>query len=70
MNPVKRLELIRRLKKLGFCGPFSGGKHSFMTRDRLKLRIPNPHKSDISKELLKELLRQAGVSKEDWDSTI
>jgi len=69
MNPVNRRELIQRLRKLGFKGPFSGGRHSFMMRGQLKLRIPNPHKEDISVGLLKEILRQAGISDDDLEKT-
>ncbi|MGQ9497493.1 MAG: type II toxin-antitoxin system HicA family toxin [Desulfotomaculales bacterium] len=68
MKPVGRQELIRRLRRLGFEGPFSGGKHSFMRRGRLKLRIPNPHhQEEIGPGLLREILRQAGISPDDWD---
>ncbi len=69
MKPVSRQELIRRLKTLGFTGPFGGGRHSFMCRGQLKLRIPNPHKGDIGIALLKEILRQAGISDKEWDNT-
>jgi hypothetical protein len=37
-----------------------------MMRGQLKLRIPNPHKRDISVSLLKEILRQAGISAGEW----
>jgi len=43
LGPVKRSELIRILRQLGFEGPFSGGKHAFMIRGEKTLRIPNPH---------------------------
>jgi len=52
IKPLKRRELIHNLKKLGFEGPFSGGKHQFMIKAKLTLTIPNPHKSEIGKELL------------------
>jgi hypothetical protein len=29
--------------------------------------IPNPHKGDISKNLLARLLREAGISREEWE---
>jgi len=32
MNPISRRELIKRLKTLGFTGPYSGGRHSFKAR--------------------------------------
>lgn len=58
--------LVKRLRRLGFDGPFSGGRHLFMTRDALTLRIPNPHRRDISKHLLAEILRQADISRDEW----
>jgi hypothetical protein len=38
-----------------------------MVKGGLKLRIPNPHRGDVSKDLLAEILRQAGISSEDWE---
>lgn len=29
---IKRSDLIANLKKLGFTGPYSGGKHQFMIK--------------------------------------
>ena len=69
MPSISRREVIRRPRLLGFEGPFSGGKHQFMIRRRHKLRIPNPHRQDINMVLVNELLRQAGVSRQEWDAT-
>jgi predicted RNA binding protein YcfA (HicA-like mRNA interferase family) len=60
-------KLIERFHELGFDGPYSGGRHLFMVKGSLKVRIPNPHQGDISKHLLAEILRQAGVSREEWN---
>jgi hypothetical protein len=38
-----------------------------MLKGDLMLRIPNPHQSDIGKELLARLLRQAGIDKDEWE---
>jgi len=65
---ISRKELIRKFKALGYDGPFSGGKHQFMIKGKQKIRIPNPHLSDIGVSLLKEILRQAGISLQDWNS--
>jgi len=66
---VSRRNLVRKFKNLGFIGPFSGGKHQFMVRRDLKIRVPNPHGSgEISDSLLREILRQAGISKQEWAS--
>jgi predicted RNA binding protein YcfA (HicA-like mRNA interferase family) len=59
-------DLIARFKELGWEGPVSGGKHRFMKKGAQKVRIPNPHGSDINLSLLSEILRQAGISKDDW----
>jgi predicted RNA binding protein YcfA (HicA-like mRNA interferase family) len=64
---ISRKELISKFKALGYSGPFSGGKHQFMTKGRQKIRIPNPHTGDISVSLLREILRQAGISSQEWD---
>lgn len=69
MNSISRTELIRRLRKLGFDGPYSGGRHSFMKRGSLKLRIPNPHQGDIDGSLLQQIIKQTGIRNEQWDST-
>ena len=59
-------KLIRTFKQLGFDGPYSGGRHLFMVRGDLKVRVPNPHEGDISRHLLSEILHQAGISSKDW----
>ena len=61
-------KLIQRFRKLGFDGPYSGGRHLFMVKGKLKVRIPNPHCGDISKHLVSEIIRQAGISQKQWDS--
>lgn len=43
MGPIARRDLIARLRALGFEGPFSGGRHLFMKKGQLKVRVPNPH---------------------------
>jgi predicted RNA binding protein YcfA (HicA-like mRNA interferase family) len=64
---IKRKDLVRFLKQLGFEGPYSGGKHQFMIKDDVTLRIPNPHQSDIGKELLVRILRQGRIEREEWE---
>jgi predicted RNA binding protein YcfA (HicA-like mRNA interferase family) len=67
-GPIRRRDLIVALRKLGFTGPFSGGRHEFMRRADLVLTIPNPHRGDIGRDLLARILRQAGISKSVWES--
>ncbi|MEO1376113.1 MAG: type II toxin-antitoxin system HicA family toxin [Cyanobacteria bacterium J06635_10] len=65
---ISRQDLIGYLKQIGFDGPYSGGKHQYMIRDELKLTIPNSHKADISVGLLSRILRQANISREEWEA--
>jgi hypothetical protein len=67
-GPTSRDQLIACLRRLRFEGPLAGGKHGFMIRDQLRVRIPNPHRGEIVRELLARILRQAAVSREDWES--
>jgi predicted RNA binding protein YcfA (HicA-like mRNA interferase family) len=59
--------LIICLRRLGFSGPYAGGKHEFMQRGGLSLTIPNPHGGDIGPSLLAQLLRQARITREEWE---
>lgn len=62
-------KLVQKFRQLGFVGPYTGGRHFFMKKSNLKIIIPNPHRGDISKHLIAELLRQAGISVEEWNGT-
>ena len=66
-GPTSRRTLIDYLKKYGFDGPFAGGKHQFMIKGNLRLTIPNPHQGDIGIDLLSKILKQAGISREEWN---
>ena len=68
VSTLARKELIRKFRALGYSGPFSGGKHQFMIKESQKIRIPNPHTGDVSASLVKEILRQAGISSQEWDN--
>jgi predicted RNA binding protein YcfA (HicA-like mRNA interferase family) len=65
--PVTRRALIARMRQLGFDGPHTGGKHEFMVKGQLRLTLPNPHQGEIGKDLLIRILRQAGISREEWE---
>jgi predicted RNA binding protein YcfA (HicA-like mRNA interferase family) len=67
-GPIKRKDLIRHLRQAGFEGPYVGGKHQFMRKGTVTVRIPNPHSADIGVELLSRILRQAGIHRDEWGS--
>lgn len=66
LSPISHRDFVLKLKKLGFEGPFSGGKHLFMIKSDLRITIPNPHKKEIGVDLLSRILKQAGISREEW----
>ena len=66
LAPLSRSDLIKRLRALGWQGPISGTKHQHMVNGDVQLTIPNPHRGDIGVNLLKILLKEAGISREEW----
>jgi predicted RNA binding protein YcfA (HicA-like mRNA interferase family) len=64
---IKWRELVIFLKEAGFEGPYSGGKHQYLVKEELKLTIPNPHQADISIGLLSKILKQAHISRDEWE---
>jgi predicted RNA binding protein YcfA (HicA-like mRNA interferase family) len=69
LTPITRGDLIRLLQRLGFTGPYSGGNHEFMLRGIQRLILPNPHRGDVSVDLLTRLLRQVSITREEWESS-
>jgi predicted RNA binding protein YcfA (HicA-like mRNA interferase family) len=67
LGPIKRKDLIYYFRKIGFIGPFSGSNHQFMIKDNLTVYLPNPHQSDIGKEFLIRILKQAKIDKTEWE---
>jgi len=66
LAPVSRNDFVKRLKKLGFDGPYQGGRHPYMVKGDLVLTIPNPHRGDIGVDLLVRILRQAQIDRDEW----
>lgn len=42
LTPMSWNELVRRLRNLGYNGPYRSGKHHFMVKGDFRLTIPNP----------------------------
>jgi len=66
-KPTKRSDLLKALKDAGFKGPYVGGKHEFLVKGELRLILPNPHQGETSRDLLARILRQAGLTREEWE---
>jgi hypothetical protein len=71
-RPLKRRDFIRRLRALGFDGPFSGTRHQFMIFGQHRQTIPT--NSEYSVPQIRLLLRQVEsilarpVSLDEWNS--
>ena len=64
LAPVKRHELIRRLERLDWEQE-RHSDHLYMHKpDRMGLRIPN--QKEIPPGLLRQILKQAGITVEEW----
>jgi len=71
LGPIKHKQLVKYLRLLGFDGPYGQGRpHSIMIRGDVTLTIPNKHGSGAINDvgLLRRILRQAGVSAEEWET--
>ncbi|MEI2689567.1 MAG: type II toxin-antitoxin system HicA family toxin [Anaerolineae bacterium] len=68
LSPEKPVAVIRKLRRLGFDGPYGGGRHVFMRHPDSEVKIPIAvHKGrDIPVGTLASILKQAGVSVKDW----
>ena len=66
LAPVSRGDLIKRLRALGWDGPFPGAKHPHMVKGKIQLTIPNPHGGVIGVNLLKIILNETGISRDEW----
>jgi len=71
-TPVKRSEFVRRVRKLGFEGPYSGTRHQFLVNGNHRLTVPS--NAEFSVPQLRLLLREVGamivrnVNLEEWEA--
>ena len=68
LTPLKSREVIRKLRRLGYDGPIPGGRHMRMVHSERGQIIPVPVHGgkDISVGLIREIVRQTGISREEW----
>ena len=66
----KRRDFIRRLRKLGFDGPYSGTRHQFMVYKQHRLAIPTNAEYSVPQlhMMLHEVEQITGrqITAEDW----
>ncbi len=71
-HPCKRNDFIRRLRRLGFDGPYSGSRHQFLVLGSHRLTVPsNP---EYSVPQLRMMLREAAdilgreITSDEWNN--
>jgi hypothetical protein len=70
-RPLKRRDFVRKLRALGFAGPYSGTRHQFMICGSHRQTIPS--NSEYSIPQIRMLLRQAEsimgrkITPEEWE---
>lgn len=55
-TPCKRREFVRRLRSLGFEGPYSGTRHQFLVFENHRLTVPS--NAEYSVPQLRMLIQQ------------
>ena len=71
-TPCSRREFIRRLRKLGFDGPYSGTRHQFMVYEQHRLAIPS--NAEYSVAQLRMLIQEVEtilcreVAMDEWNN--
>lgn len=69
--PCKRRDFIRRLRAIGFDGPFSGTRHQFMVYEQHRLAIPS--NAEYSVPRLRMMIREVEeiigrkITTDEWD---
>lgn len=68
LSPLKARDVIRKLRALGYLGPVAGGRHMHMYHIGRDHTIPIPmHGSkDIDVPMIRTIIREAGITVEEW----
>jgi predicted RNA binding protein YcfA (HicA-like mRNA interferase family) len=69
LRPIPAKEVFRKLRVLGYEGPFGGGKHSVMRHpsNGQKISVPVHGSQDLSIGTLRAIIRAAGTTVKDWE---
>ncbi len=71
-HPCKRGDFIRRLRRFGFDGPYSGSRHQFLFFENHRLTVPS--NSEYSVPQLKMMLREVAeilgreIAANEWNA--
>ena len=69
-QPCKRRDFIKRLRQIGFDGPYSGTRHQFMVFENHRLSVPSNTEYSVPqlRMMLKEVEGITGraVTADEW----
>jgi len=69
-TPCKRREFLRKLRQIGFEGPFAGARHEFLVHRHHRLALPSNEEYSVPQ--LRLMLREVAtilkreISLEEW----
>lgn len=68
LSPLEPMAVVCKLRRLGYVGPVPGGRHVRMVHPETGQIIPIPmHRGkNVSVGLIQAIIREAGVSAEEW----
>lgn len=69
-TPCKRRDFLKKLRKLGFEGPFSGTRHQFLVLGNFRLAVPSNEEYSVPqlRMMLREVQEVLGreIALEEW----
>ncbi len=69
-NPCKRRDFIKKIRNLGFEGPFSGSRHQFMIFGQHRLTVPSNDEYSIPQVRMMireiEVITGERINSETW----
>lgn len=67
ISPLPYRDVIKRLRKLGFVfRRATGGSHEIWWNEKTRKTCVVPHHKEVKAGTLRSILRQAGVTKEEF----
>lgn len=70
--PCKRRDFVKKLRSLGFDGPFSGTRHQFMVYGECRLTIPSNDEYSVPQLRLMirevEVILEREITLEEWNN--
>jgi len=70
LSPAKPDEVIRKIKALGYEGPYGGSKHPILRHPKTghKISVPYHKGRDIPVGTIRAIIRQLGITIEEWNN--